>query len=159
MNTTKITVELGEKEFSVEVRELEHEEKKGIAQKLRSEQEKVESYESAKASLRDLSEQYDVNKELLLSADMPLTEKVKMLWEQKTLMSHIKALRPSVEQKAKEPVFFEEIAKEQFGLMMSGTGKDGLMKEMENSGKTYREILGIILQKVQEAKEKKSSSS
>lgn len=160
MNTTKINIEVGEKGFSIEVRELEPEEKKLLAEKFKIEQDKVSDYNTIKTELTNLVDIYETNGAILsLDDGLSIVEKVKMLWEQRKLLGEIRTLRPIVEEKSKEPVLFEDIAKEQFELITSGANKDTLMRELERFGKTYREILSTILPKVHEAKEKKSSNS
>lgn len=156
---TKITLEVGEKDFMIEVRELTTDEKRSLSDKIAVEQHKVDAFVSARSRLTDLTEEYETNKKLLFNAEMSLGDKVKMLWEQKELLLEIKKLRPDVEAKGKMPIAFESIAKEQFELTVSGSDKMSLMSELEKYGKTYREVLNIILPKVAEAKEKKSSSS
>ena len=152
---TKVVIVFNEKEFSIEVGELSSEQKKEFGERINTERAKCVAYDEALAKFNDYNDQYNINKELLRDAEMPLSEKVKMLWEQKTLLFELRLLRADVETKAKAPVDFEIIAKEQFEFVISGDGKASLIKEMESVGKTYRDILNIILPKVAEEKEKK----
>lgn len=157
---TKIILELGEKEFSVEIRELNAEEKKSLGERLNVEQTKVNHYSKLKTELETLMDTHKTNGAILeLDNDLSVMEKVKILWEQKKLLSEIRTLLPIVEESSKEPVLFENIAKEQFEMMTNGTNKDALMKEIERVGKSYREILSTILVEVKKEKEKKSFNS
>lgn len=157
---TKIILELGEKEFSVEIRELNAEEKKSLGEKFKVEQTKVNHYSKLKTELETLMNTHKTNGAILeLDNNLSVVEKVKILWEQRKLLSEIRTLLPIVEESSKEPVLFENIAKEQFEMITNGTNKDALMKEIERVGKSYREILSTILVEVQKEKEKKSFNS
>lgn len=157
---TKISLAYGDKVYDLEVAELTKAQKASLGEKIKVEQNKVYEYRAVKKAFSELTDTYDTNKALLENdKDIPVIEKVKMLWEQKNLLSQIKAMRPEVETKANEPLHFEEIAKEQFEMMITGDGKITLMKDMDDVKESYEKVLNTILETVKKEKEKKSSSS
>lgn len=152
---TKVVIELNKKDFHIEVDELSSEQKKEFGEKFLAERAKWTAWDEALTRFNDVNDQYLINRELLGNAEMSITEKVKMLWEQKDLLLQLRPLRVDMEIKAKVPVNFDGLAKEQFELIVTGEGKESLIKEMEASGKSYRDMLNQILPKVAEEKEKK----
>lgn len=157
---TKISLAYGDKIYNLEVAELTKEQKKLLGEKIGVEQKKVYEYRAVKIPFTELVDTYDTNKALLENdKEISVIEKVKMLWEQKNLLSQIKAMRPDVEAKAKETLHFGEIAKEQFDMLISGEGKIALVKELDDAEESYEKIINIILETVKKEKEKKSSSS
>jgi|GEM_PF-6982083 len=157
---TKISLEYGDKVFDIEVGELTQAQKNSIAKKVTIEQAKITTYHTIKVAFTEMVDTYDTNKALLENdAAMSIVEKVKLLWEQKKLLNDIKTMRPEVEEKAAEPLLFEEIAKEQFEMMITGDSKASLMKEIENDKASYQTILDTIFKMIAQEKEKKSSSS
>lgn len=152
---TKVVIELNKKDFHIEVDELSPNQKKEFGEKFNVEKAKWTAYDEALTRFNDVNDQYLINKELLVNAQISITEKVKMLWEQKDLLLQLRPLRVDMEVKAKVPVNFDGLAKEQFELAISGEDKESLVKEMEASGKSYRDMLNEILPKVAEEKEKK----
>lgn len=157
---TKISLAYGDKVFDIEVAELTKAQKESLGEKFKVEQNKVFAFRALKTEFTDLVDAYDTNKALLENDDtISIVEKVKMLWEQKKLLADIKTMRPDVEKKAKEPIYLEEIAKEQFEMIIYGEDKASLMKEIDEDKGSYQTILDTILETVKKEKEKKSSSS
>lgn len=160
MNVIKISLEYGDKSYDVEVVELTQAQKNSIAEKLDTERAKVTNFRAVEAEFKASVDTYDTNVEILsLDEDLTLKEKVKLLWEQKKLLSDIKTMRPKVEELAMVPVDFEQVFKEKFEMMIDGDGKASLMKAIEEDGASYQKILDTIFKTVEQEKEKKSSSS
>lgn len=157
---TKISLELGDKAFDVEVGELTSEQKKSLAEKFNVEQEKVNAYKTIKTEFTELVDMHETNREILQNDEsLSLVKKVEMHWEQRGLLLKIKAMRPEVEAKAKEETHFNEIAKEQFNLIVSGVDKTALIKEIDGANTPYTHIINTVLEAVKKEKEKKSSNS
>lgn len=157
---TKISLAYGDKVYDLEVSELTKAQKASLGEKIKVEQNKVYEYRAVKKTFSELTDMFDTNKALLENdKDIPVIEKVKMLWEQKNLLSQIKAMRPDFEAKANEPLHFEEIAKEHFEMMITGEGKIALVKEMDDVKESYEKVVNTILETVKKEKEKKSSNS
>ena len=157
---TKIDLAYGDKVYDLVVGELTKTQKESLSEKIKKEQSKVVAYSVLKTSFTELTDAYETNKGLLENdRELPIVEKVKLLWEQKKLLVEIKKMRPDVEAKAKEPVLFEEIAREQFDLLIIGEDKASLIKEIDSCGDSYQEVLNTILTTVKKEKEKKSSNS
>jgi hypothetical protein len=152
---TKVLIVLNEKEFNIEVGELSAEQKKEFAERFNTEKTKLDVFTAAKEAFEDIRDQYTINAQLLLNAELGVMERVKMLWEQKDLLLQMRPLRSDMEAKGKVPVDFESLAKDQFEILIGGEGKASLVKEMVTVGKSYRTMLNEILPKVAEEKEKK----
>ncbi len=156
-----VVIELNKKDFHIEVIESDDESVKEPMKELREkfevERQKYEAFHEAKIKFDDVNDEYNINKELLGSpdAEIPMEQRLKMLWRQKDLLLQLLPLRLDKETKAKVPVNFEGLAKDQFNLLVSGEGKEALVKEMGNIGKSYSDILNQILPKLKEEKEKK----
>jgi len=157
---TKISLVYGEKVYDLEVAELTKEQKELIGEKIRVEQNKVLTYRAIKTEFVELTDALETNKALLENDDsMSIADRVKILWEQKNLLREIKSKRPKLEEKAKEPLHYEEIAKDHFEMLVLGEGKNALVKELDDAKESYEKIINIILETVEKEKEKKSSSS
>lgn len=157
---TKIALVYGDKTFNVDVNELTKEQKKAIFSKMEIEQGKISKYHALKTEFTSLVDMHETNRALLENdSNMPVIERVKMLWEQKNLLTEIRTLRPKVEESGKEPLHFEEIAKERFDLMITGEDKESLMKAVEADKSLYETVVNTILETVKKEKEKKSSNS
>ncbi len=153
-----ITIEIDDKPFSIVVSNkltsIQQDELDEVTQK---HQQSFEKRDSLGAELNEAIEEFEINKHILADADV--IEKVKVVFEQKSLNKKIFRLKKEISELEKNITSvskaMEELFAKRYELGVNGADKVSLKKEIVDAGIGFGVIFSEIADEINKAKEKK----